>query len=38
LGSITVKRGRIVQKYGATWLKAKEKIRSPTTGIAWAFS
>src|ERR1700712_907711 len=38
LGSITVKRGRMVQKYGATWLKAKEKIRSPTTGIAWALS
>src|ERR1700712_649353 len=34
LGSITVNRGRMVQKYGATWEKAKEKRRSPTTGIA----
>ena len=29
LGSITVNRGRIVAKYGAFWLKASEKIRSP---------
>jgi len=26
----------MVQKYGATWLKAKEKRRSPTIGIAVA--
>src|SRR6476620_8312377 len=35
LGSITVNRGRMVQKYGATWLKAKENSRSPTSGMAW---
>jgi hypothetical protein len=38
LGSITVKRGRMLQKYGAAWAKAKEKTRSPTSGIAWVFS
>src|SRR6476620_2155414 len=37
-GSITVNRGRMVQKYGATWENAKENSRSPTTGIACAFS
>ena len=38
LGSITVNRGRMVQKYGATWLKAKENNRSPTNGMAWDFA
>ncbi len=38
LGSITVKRGRIVQKYGATWENANENSRSPTIGMAWVFS
>ena len=37
-GSITVNRGRMVQKYGATWENAKEKRRSPTSGMAWVFS
>ena len=38
LGSITVNRGRMVQKYGATWENAKENSRSPTNGMAWDFS
>ena len=37
-GSMTVKRGRMLQKYGATWANAKEKMRSPTNGMRWLFS
>ena len=37
-GSITVKRGRMLQKYGATWENAKENSRSPTNGMRWLVS
>jgi hypothetical protein len=37
-GTITLNCGLMDQKYGATWEKAKENSRSPTKGMAWAFS